>query len=115
MEGRILQDEFFRLHLKEGVEKSSDAEYTDQEWDDFASHLAYVKHGYTLEDLTYLNQFLNDWQGKGGNRMFDLATPPDAFPNIIELLGKSNKQRGTGLAACGHRKAVRHHLGLLKS
>jgi glucose-6-phosphate 1-dehydrogenase len=77
--------------LKEGMEKFSEAQYTEQEWDDFASHIAYIKHGYTLEDFTYLNQFLDDWQGEGGNRMFYLATPPDAFPNIIELLGKSKQ------------------------
>jgi glucose-6-phosphate 1-dehydrogenase len=89
--GTDFKDESFRSHLKEGMEKFSEAQYTEQEWDDFASHIAYIKHGYTLEDFTYLNQFLDDWQGEGGNRMFYLATPPDAFPNIIELLGKSKQ------------------------
>jgi glucose-6-phosphate 1-dehydrogenase len=65
--GTDFNDGSFRTHLKEGMEKFSDAIYTDQEWDDFASHLAYLKRGYTLEDFTYLNQFLDDWQGKGGN------------------------------------------------
>jgi glucose-6-phosphate 1-dehydrogenase len=89
--GTDFNDGSFRTHLKEGMEKFTDAIYTDQEWNDFASHLAYLKRGYTLEDFTYLNQFLDDWQGKGGNRMFYLATPPDAFPNIIDLLGQSKQ------------------------
>lgn len=89
--GTDFNDETFRAHLKQGLEKFSDAKYTDQEWEEFASHVVYVKRGYTLEDFTYLNQILDDWQGQGGNRMFYMATPPDAFPNIIDLLGKSNQ------------------------
>ena len=69
----------------------SDAQYTDQEWQDFASHIFYVRHGYTLEDFKQLNQFLDEWQGEGGNRLFYMATPPDAFPNIIDLLGQSGQ------------------------
>ncbi len=84
-------DNSFRVHLKEAMKQFSETKYTDQEWNDFASHVAYVKRGYTLEDFTYLNQFLDEWQGEGGNRLFYLATPPDAFPNIIDLLGKSKQ------------------------
>ena len=50
-----------------------------------------VKRGYTLEDFNYLNQFLDEWQGEDGNRLYYMATPPDAFPNIIDLLGKSKQ------------------------
>ena len=89
--GTDFNDESFRTHLKEGMDKFSEEKYTDQEWQDFASHVAYVKRGYTLEDFTHLNQFLDDWQGEDGNRMYYMATPPDAFPNIIDLLGKSKQ------------------------
>ena len=84
-------DDTFRSHLKEGMKKFSDGNYTDQEWEEFASHLVYVRRGYTLDDFVLLDQFLDDWQGEGGNRMFYMATPPDAFPNIIDLLGKSKQ------------------------
>ena len=89
--GTDFNDESFRAHLKEGMEKHSEVKYSDQEWQDFASHIAYVKRGYTAEDFSYLNQYLDEWQGQDGNRLFYMATPPDAFPNIIDLLGKSKQ------------------------
>ena len=89
--GTDFNDESFRAHLKEGMEKHSEVKYSDQEWQDFASHIAYVKRGYTAEDFTYLDQYLDEWQGQDGNRLFYMATPPDAFPNIIDLLGKSKQ------------------------
>lgn len=84
-------DGSFRTHLKEGMKEFSDTKYTDKEWDDFASHVAYLRHGYTAQDFTDLNKFLNDWQGEDGNRVYYMATPPDAFPNIINLLGETDQ------------------------
>src|SRR5215216_1573535 len=86
-------DESFRAHLKEGMEEFSDTKYTAKEWHDFASHVAYVKHGYSTEDFSQLNQFLNEWQGEDGNRVYYMATPPDAFPKIIDLLGETKQLR----------------------
>jgi glucose-6-phosphate 1-dehydrogenase len=84
-------DESFREHLKEGMEEFSDAKYSSKEWQDFASHISYVRRGYTAEDFTQLDQYLNEWQGEEGNRIYYMATPPDAFPNIIELLGETKQ------------------------
>jgi glucose-6-phosphate 1-dehydrogenase len=89
--GTDYNDDSFRVHLAEAMKQFSEIKYTDQEWNDFASHVVYVKRGYTLEEFKYLNQFLDEWQGEGGNRLFYMATPPDAFPNIIDLLGKSKQ------------------------
>jgi len=86
-------DESFREHLKEGMQEFSDAKYTAKEWNDFASHLDYVKHSYTAEDFTQLNQYLNAWQGEDENRVYYMATPPDAFPKIIDLLGETKQLR----------------------
>jgi glucose-6-phosphate 1-dehydrogenase len=86
-------DESFRAHLRDAMKQFTEAEYTDQEWQEFASHIAYVKRGYTPEDFNALNQFLDEWQGEDGNRLFYMATPPDAFPNIIDLLGQSKQLR----------------------
>jgi glucose-6-phosphate 1-dehydrogenase len=95
-------DESFREHLKEGMKDFSDAKYTDQEWSDFASHISYLRHGYTAQDFNDLNKFLNDWQGEDGNRVYYMATPPDAFPNIINLLGETNQLE----EAKGYRRVV---------
>jgi glucose-6-phosphate 1-dehydrogenase len=89
--GTDFNDESFRSHLQEGMKKFSAEEYTEQEWQDFASHIAYIKRGYSFEEFKQLDQTLNEWQGKGDNRMFYMATPPDAFPNIIDLLGQSGQ------------------------
>jgi len=89
--GTDFNDKSFRAHLKDAMKQFSEAKYSEKEWGDFASHVVYVKRGYTPEEFTYLNQFLDDWQGEGGNRMFYMATPPDAFPSIIDLLGKSKQ------------------------
>jgi glucose-6-phosphate 1-dehydrogenase len=89
--GTDFTDESFRAHLEEGMEKFTDEKYTVQEWQDFASHLFYVRGRYEPENFTKLNKLLDDWQGEDGNRLFYLATPPDAFPNIIDLLAKSKQ------------------------
>lgn len=84
-------DESFRAHLEEGMEEFSDAKYSSKEWKDFASHVTYVKHGYTEEEFKQLDQYLKEWQGEEGNRIYYMATPPDAFPKIIDLLGDTKQ------------------------
>ena len=39
--GTDFNDQSFRVHLKEGMDKFSEEKYTDQEWQDFASHVVY--------------------------------------------------------------------------
>lgn len=84
-------DESFRAHLKEGMKEFSDTKYTDQEWDEFASHVSYLRQGYTSEDFARLKTYLEEWQGEAGNRIYYMATPPDAFPKIIDLLGETDQ------------------------
>jgi len=84
-------DDSFRAHLKEGMEQFSDAKYTEKEWEEFASHLVYVKHAYTREDFEQLSRFLDEWQGEGDNRIYYMATPPDAYPKIVDLLGETKQ------------------------
>ena len=88
-------DDSFRAHLKEGMKEHSRAEYTDNDWIDFASHLEYVKGGYEREGFEKLNDFLEKWQGEKGNRIYYMATPPGAFPKIIDLLGDTRHLQET--------------------
>jgi glucose-6-phosphate 1-dehydrogenase len=81
----------FRAHLEEGMKEFSDTKFTEQEWKDFASHIVYIRHRYAPEDFTQLDKFLSDWQGDGDNRVFYMATPPDAYPKIVDLLGETNQ------------------------
>ncbi len=88
-----LTDETFRTHLEEGLEEFAHSEFTKEDWKDFASNIVYVKSGYTEEAFGKLDQFLHEWQGEAGNRVYYMATPPDAFPKIIDLLGSTNHLR----------------------
>ena len=83
--------EMYRDHLRDGMQEFSRAEYTGDEWNDFASHVAYLKGGYTGDDFVKLKGFLEEWQGENGNRIYYMATPPGAYPKIIELLGNTDQ------------------------
>ena len=84
-------DESFRTHLKEGMDEFSDEKYEAKEWDEFASHVAYLQNKYTKAEFVELKQFLEKWEGEAGNRVYYMATPPDAFPKIIDLLGETGQ------------------------
>jgi glucose-6-phosphate 1-dehydrogenase len=85
-------DEQFRAHLKEGLKQFASFEYTEEEWNRFASNLVYLQGRYTdLADFRKLGKFLKDWENPSGNRVYYMATPPDIFPNIIDLLGLTDQ------------------------
>jgi glucose-6-phosphate 1-dehydrogenase len=85
-------DEQFRDHLKKGLDEFASFKYTEEEWKRFAETLAYLQGRYTdLADFRKLDNFLKSWEGTAGNRMYYMATPPDVFPNIIDLLGLTNQ------------------------
>lgn len=84
-------DESFRSHLKDGMREFSQAEYSEGDWNDFASHVVYMQGKYARENFEKLHSFLNEWQGEAGNRIYYMATPPGAFPKIIDLLGDTGQ------------------------
>jgi glucose-6-phosphate 1-dehydrogenase len=85
-------DEQFREHLKQGMKQFASYEYTDDEWNTFASNLAYQQGRYTdLADFKKLSNFLQAWEDGSGNRIYYMATPPGVFPNIVDLLGLTDQ------------------------
>ncbi len=85
-------DEQFREHLKEGVKQFASFDYTEEQWNDFASRLVYLQGRYTdLADFKKLRDFLKNWEVSSGNRIYYMATPPEVFPNIIDLLGLTDQ------------------------
>ena len=85
-------DEQFRVHLKEGLQEFASFKYSEEEWNRFASTLVYQQGRYTdLADFKKLGNFLKEWEGGSGNRVYYMATPPGIFPNIIDLLGLTNQ------------------------
>lgn len=85
-------DEQFRTHLKEGLEEFASFEYTDEEWEQFASNFMYQQGRYTdLADFKKLGALLKSHENGAGNRIYYMATPPGVFPNIIDLLGLTDQ------------------------
>src|SRR5687767_8095965 len=82
----------FRAHLKKGMEEFASYEYTDEEWEKFASNLAYQQGRYTdLADFKKLGTLLKNGENGAGNRIYYMATPPGVFPNIVDLLGLTDQ------------------------
>ena len=85
------KDETFRKHLLFEMKEFSEAEYTGEEWDEFASHIGYVEGAYSQQEFEKLNSYLEEWEGQAGNRVYYMATPPSAFPKIIDFLGDTGQ------------------------
>jgi glucose-6-phosphate 1-dehydrogenase len=85
-------DEQFRAHLKEGMEEFASYKYKKEEWDKFAASLTYRQGRYTdLADFKKLANFLKEWENGAGSRIYYMATPPEVFPNIIDLLALTDQ------------------------
>ncbi|HLO32506.1 MAG TPA: glucose-6-phosphate dehydrogenase [Anaerolineales bacterium] len=90
-------DEQFRTHLQEGMKEFASFKYTEEEWSNFASNLAYQQGRYTdLADFKKLGNFLKSWESNSGNRIYYMATPPGVFPNIVDLLGLTGQLAENG-------------------
>ena len=85
------KDETFRKHLLYELKEFSEAEYTGEEWVEFASRIGYVIGAYSQQDFEKLNSYLEEWEGQAGNRVYYMATPPSAFPEIIDFLGDTGQ------------------------
>jgi len=90
--GTAFTDEQFRAHLEEGLKQFASFKYTDEEWKNFESNLAYHQGRYdNLADFEKLNSLLKDWEAGSGDRIYYMATPPGVFPNIIDQLGQTGQ------------------------
>ncbi len=82
----------FRAHLEEGMKQFAPFEYKDEEWRSFAPNVVYQQGRYTdLADFKKLGGYLKQWEISSGNRIYYMATPPEVFPNIIDLLGLTDQ------------------------
>jgi len=91
---RPMTDDEFRLAMRKAVERFSRRQPIDSDvWETFARGLFYVE-GDFADDHAYpklenrLAQIDRE-RGTGGNRVFYLATPPDAYEPITEHLGQA--------------------------
>lgn len=85
-------DESFRAKMRESVDEfSRRTPVDDAVWESFSQGLHYVQGDFTKGDayagLASRLTELDGQRGTLGNRMFYLATPPDFYDDIIELIG----------------------------
>ncbi len=95
---REWDDDFFRQTLLDGVNANSRTGSADaQLWASFADGIFYHRSSFDeaagyAELAARLNQ-IDAERGTGGNRVFYLATPPEAYPEIIRHLGAAGLNR----------------------
>ncbi len=93
-------DDYFRESLKQDVEQFSRSGLQESLWDSFAEGLFYVQGAFdepgAYEALARKLSDLDEQRGTAGNRLFYLATPPEAYPTIIQQLGAAGLARSPG-------------------
>jgi glucose-6-phosphate 1-dehydrogenase len=88
---REWSDDFFREHLREGIEQFSDGIGSPELWEDFARSLFYCSGNMDDPDsYVKLKQRLSEldgMRGTRGNRVFYLSVGPDFFKPALKNLG----------------------------
>jgi glucose-6-phosphate 1-dehydrogenase len=88
---REWSDDFFREHLKEGIEQFSDGIGSPELWEDFARGLFYCSGNMDDPDsYAKLQQRLSEldgMRGTRGNRVFYLSVGPEFFKPALKQLG----------------------------
>ena len=88
-------DETFREELHETIQEFSRSKPIDEEvWKSFSKRLYYCQSDYgNPDDYEALHQKLlkvDEEHDTKGNRLYYLATPPEAYTTIIEQIGRSS-------------------------
>ncbi len=85
--------DYFRQHIRAGIEQFSDGIETEELWQDFSQGLFYCSGDMdNQESYQKLKAFLSELDGRRGtrgNRVFYLAVSPKFFPEAIKQLGAS--------------------------
>ena len=83
--------DFFRQHLKEGIEEFSDGIVSEELWQDFADGLFYcsgnMDEAESYEKLKTFLAELDEKRGTRGNRVFYLSVSPRFFKPALKQLG----------------------------
>ena len=92
-----MSDDQWRDYARDQVKRFAREEPSDERWDEFAKRLSYVAGEFASEQcMEHLRERL-EWcdrtQGTNGGRFYYCATPPAAYPAIVEGLGKTQLHR----------------------
>jgi glucose-6-phosphate 1-dehydrogenase len=89
-------DDTFRKHARASVEEFSRRELDEEKWKVFAELLHYLPGSFdaeaSFEPLELLLERFDRDLGTEGNRLYYCATPPSAFPLIVERLAECGPQ-----------------------
>ncbi len=97
---RPLSDEDFRKMTRESLDTHSRVKVEEGLWHDFAESIFYEPGQFSdrsaYRDLAERLEQIDAARGTRGNRLFYLATPPSAYEEIVENIGRAalNKQGG---------------------
>lgn len=95
--GTAFTDEQFREHLLSGAKQFANFKFGADEWKDFAARLYYHSGHYKdPADFEKLAGYLSKLEGGPANRLYYMALPPNLFPNVIDLLGKTGQVQEEG-------------------
>ncbi len=111
-------DDAFRQDMETAVKQHARDPFRQDVWDALSAQLHWVTADFAdasgEDNLHVLVDRLDAEQELGGNRVFYLAVPPPAFPDIVEALGKRRDDHGwTRLVVekpFGHDLASAQHL-----
>lgn len=85
--------DYFREHMREGIEQFSDGIGSEDLWQDFSQGLFYcpgdIDNPESYQKLKDFLSELDDKRGTRGNRVFYLSVAPKFFPEAIMQLGKA--------------------------
>ncbi|NTU66178.1 MAG: glucose-6-phosphate dehydrogenase (NADP(+)), partial [Chloroflexi bacterium] len=88
-------DDSFRAEMRQGVEQFGRLPFESAAWEKFAANLSYHRSGFD-EAAGYprLSELLDRLDTPAAdNRLFYLATPPEAYPAIVHHLGAAGLNR----------------------
>jgi len=90
--------EDFRERARDAVREFSKTDPAGEQWEEFESLLSYVSGEFeselAMEELCGHLAELDKTGGTNGGRFFYCATPPAAYPQIVDRVGESGMQPG---------------------
>jgi glucose-6-phosphate 1-dehydrogenase len=94
---RPFTDDQFRKMMRESADQHSRVKPEQALWDDFAEGIFYQSGQFAdrgaFRDLAERLEQIDAARGTRGNRLFYLATPPSAYEEIVENLGRVRLNR----------------------
>ena len=94
---RDWSDDMFRAEMRKGVEQFGRTPVDDALWAAFAARLHYHRSEFDQADgYPRLSELLQQLGSAADNRLFYLATPPDAYPVIVQHLGAADLNHTPG-------------------